>query len=114
MGWENTIGRSGVIVSKTSTPSRRMKKRGERTLPPSHLLRVSIATAAAMLDVHYETLRDVVSRGVFSIIAPKGRGLGKRIYLYPDEVAAYVGVDELAVRSVRQRMGRILSTRKGK
>ena len=52
-----------------------------------------------MLSIHYETVRKLITRGVFTAIRPNGKGIGKRIYVLPEEVAAYAiggakGVEE--------------------
>lgn len=61
-----------------------------------------------MLSLHYDTLHDLITRGVFTIIAPNGRGMGKRIFLHTDEVEKYaVTGDELAVRNLRIEQGRL-------
>lgn len=70
-------------------------------------LRVKPADAAAQLAIHYETLRDLIGRGLFTVIAPKGRGVGKRVYLLPDEVEVYAVGGEDALREYRVRRGRL-------
>lgn len=71
-------------------------------------LRVTPRMAAQMLCVHYETVRQLITRGVFTIVAPNGRGPGKRYFLLADEVTRYGETgDELAVRDLRARKGRL-------
>jgi len=71
-------------------------------------VRVTPATAARMLDVHYETVRDLITKRVFTVIAPNGRGPGKRYFLLADEVQVYGETgDELAVRELRAQKGRL-------
>ncbi len=75
-------------------------------------IRVTPATAARMLDVHYETVRDLITRGVFTVLAPNGRGCGKRMFLLADEVEKYaVTGDELAVLALREAKGRVKDAR---
>lgn len=65
---------------------------------------VSPSTAARMLDLHYDTVRDMIHRGVFTVLAPEGRGKGKRIYLPTAEVELYGSTrDEQAVRDFRAK-----------
>lgn len=52
-------------------------------------IRVSPRSAARMLSLSYETVRSLINSGTFTVIAPKGRGPGKRVYLLPDEVRVY-------------------------
>lgn len=75
-------------------------------------LRYKMTEAARMLRIHYETLRDLVKCGVFTVIAPKGRGVGKHIYLHPDEVELYATDGEDAVREYRARTGRLKARKK--
>lgn len=71
-------------------------------------IRVPPRAAATMLSLHYDTVHDLITRGVFTVIAPNGRGMGKRIYLHTDEVERYaVTGDELAVRQLRIEKGRL-------
>ena len=63
---------------------------------------VNPATAAAALDMHFETFRDLMTRGVFTVLAPNGRGIGKRVFIPFDEVKLYGETrDELAVKELR-------------
>lgn len=50
---------------------------------------VTQQTAANALDMHYETFRDLVTRGVFTAIRPDGKGRGKRVFVMWDEVKVY-------------------------
>lgn len=70
-------------------------------------LRLTPAQAAQKLNIHYETLRSVMTREVFTVIAPRGRGVGKRVFLYPDEVEVYATGGEHALRDHRVRKGRL-------
>src|SRR5690348_4385373 len=71
-------------------------------------IRVPPRVAAKMLSVHYDTLHDLITKGLFTVIAPHGRGMGKRIYLMTDEVEKFaVTGSELAVRELRLQKGRL-------
>lgn len=74
-------------------------------------LRYKLSEAAALLSIHYETLRDLVGRDTFSVIAPNGRGIGKHIYLHPDEVELYATSGPDALREYRVRKGRLKTRR---
>ena len=74
-------------------------------------LRIKPSEAATMLRIHYETLRDLIGRDLFTVIAPKGRGIGKPIFLIPDEVEVYATQGEDALREHRVRKGRIKARR---
>lgn len=80
---------------------------------PVEPVSVSPKTASLMLDLHYETVRDLITREVFTVLAPKGRGLAKRIYLHTDEVKRYGETrSEDAVRELRIQKGRLKPRRK--
>jgi hypothetical protein len=81
-----------------------------RSLPASvsqDAHRITVRTAAARLNIGISSLRKKISRGYFTIIAPEGRGVGKDIFLYPDEVELMVTGDELALRAFRRKKGRL-------
>lgn len=66
------------------------------------------STAAQHLDVHYDTLIKMVARDVFTAIRAQGRGRGKRVFLYTDEIELYATTrDEMAVRNLRAEKGRL-------
>ena len=79
----------------------------KRSKDPLKPLRYKLGEAAQLLNVHYETVRDLVTKGVFTVIAPKGRGVGKHIFLHPDEVEIYGLHGEDAVREHRIKKGRL-------
>lgn len=66
-------------------------------------VRVTPRDAARMLAVHYETLRDLVARDLFTVIAERGRGVGKRYYLLTEEVEIYGSLGADALREHRSR-----------
>lgn len=70
---------------------------------------VTPMTAARMLDMHYDTFRkSFMAADVFTVLRPKGRGVGKRCYIPTDEVELYGNTrDELAVRNLRAEKGRL-------
>jgi hypothetical protein len=72
-------------------------KRNPRIEP----LRLSPRSAAIRLDVHYDTVHDLIARGLFTVIAPLGRGQGKRIYVPKDEIDAFALGGEEAVKELR-------------
>lgn len=74
---------------------------------------VTPATAARMLDLHYDTFRKrLMGRDVFTVLRPHGRGIGKRCYVMADEVEVYGATrDELAVRDLRVKAGRLKGKR---
>ena len=74
---------------------------------PIKPLRIKLKDAASQLSIHYETLRDLVARDIFTVIAPNGRGIGKHIFLHPDEVEIYATQGTDAVREFRIRKGRL-------
>lgn len=86
--------------------SQTMEKRTERRV---ERISVTISTAAAMLDLHYQTIRKLMREGVFTTIAtPKGRGRGKRVYVFVDEIKCYGETrDPAAVLELRARKGRL-------
>lgn len=80
---------------------------------PGKPVSVTPMTAARMLDMHYDTFRkQFMGRGVFTVLRPKGRGIGKRCYVMTDEVQLYGETrDELAVRNLRAEKGRLPKAR---
>lgn len=66
-------------------------------------LRLSPRSAATRLDVSYDYVHDLVAAGIFTVIAPRGRGRGKRTYLLREEVDAFGVGGEEAVRELRYR-----------
>jgi hypothetical protein len=69
-------------------------------------LRIKVASAAKLLDLKLEAVRDLIHDGTFTAIAPNGRGRGKRLYLVPAEVEAYATGGRAAVEKVRAKRGR--------
>lgn len=63
--------------------------------------RVKPRTAATRLDLHYDTVHDLIASGIFTVIAPRGRGRGKPTFLLLEEVDAYAVGGEEAVRELR-------------
>ena len=69
--------------------------------------------AAEAIGQHYETVRALVGRGVFTARRTAGVGRAKPIWLYADEVALYAaaakaGKDpEAAVLRLRLKLGRL-------
>jgi hypothetical protein len=71
-------------------------------------IRISLANAARLIGEDPSTLRRRVARGVFSVIRPNGKGLGRRTFLRFDEVKVFAETaDEDAVRRLRIRMRRM-------
>ncbi len=72
-------------------------------------LSITPATAARMLDMHYDTFRKkLMAADVFTVLRPDGRGIGKRCFVMTDEVELYGETrDELAVRNLRAEKGRL-------
>jgi LmbE family N-acetylglucosaminyl deacetylase len=72
--------------------------------------RVSAATAARMLGRSPEYVRQLLVRGVFTVITKGGvsRGRGVRVCLWVDEIEAFAPAeDESAVRDLRRRKRRL-------
>lgn len=42
-----------------------------------------------MLDLSYDKVLDLIDRGVFTVLAPYGRGRGKDLFILTDEVELY-------------------------
>lgn len=74
----------------------RSEKRKPR--PP---LRLSVTSAGEILDLAPTAVRDLIHNGTFTVLAPNGRGRGKRLYLLPDEVRAYATGGREAVEKLR-------------
>lgn len=69
-------------------------------------LRVSPNVAAVMCCVSVWHIHSEIRAGVFSVIAPKGRGFGKRIYLRTEEVEAYANGGTESVAALRAQHGK--------
>lgn len=83
------------------------RRRGRRKADVRPLL-IKPADAAVRLNLAYDEVLRTVAREVFTVVAPHGRGKGKPVWLYADEVDKFgVGTDgrgrdrELAVRALR-------------
>ncbi len=71
-------------------------------------IRVTPSMAATMLSLHHDTVYELIATGIFTVIAPNGRGSAKRIFLFTDEVTRYAETgDPLAVRTLRADKGRL-------
>jgi hypothetical protein len=85
---------------------RERRKQTKTPLPP---FRHTIRRAAEMLSISPKTLYQEVSAEMFTVIAPDGRGMGKRIYLYHDEVEVFAfrgRAGLLAFRLEKRRISR--------
>jgi hypothetical protein len=75
--------------------------------------KVRPSAAADAIGVHYETVRQLVARGVFTPYRPQGFGPSRPVWLYRDEVDAYAAAakagrePEDAVLKLRLRKGRL-------
>lgn len=55
-----------------------------------------------MLDLSYDKVLDLIERDVFAVLAPYGRGRGKDLFVFTDEVELYGRTrNEQAVRDLR-------------
>lgn len=87
---------------------------GKRPPEPIVPVSVSLKTASRMLDVAYDTVSDLVKRGVFTALAPKGRGRGKRVFIPTAEVELYGATrDEKAVKEFRKSKAKAQHQRAG-
>lgn len=80
-----------------------MPRDPEKVVVQMKPVRLTPRAAAALLSIHYETLRDLVNRDVFTVIAEGGRGVGKRYYLLTEEVEIYGSLGADALREHRSR-----------
>jgi hypothetical protein len=80
-------------------------------MPPADILKpktIKFVDAMARLSMGRTTLRRLLARDVFSVLAPRGRGPGKPLYLRTDEVELYDETrSEDAVRNLRARAKRL-------
>jgi hypothetical protein len=74
---------------------------------PVKPLRLTPKDAAVLLSLHLETVYELIARELFTVLAPKGRGRGARLFLLPDEVEIYGLQGELSLRDYRIRKGRL-------
>jgi hypothetical protein len=74
---------------------------------PVRPLRLTPKDAAVLLSLHLETVYELIARELFTVLAPKGRGRGARLFLLPDEVEIYGLQGELALQDYRIRKGRL-------
>ncbi len=65
------------------------------------VVRVPPKTAARMLSLALASFNDLMSRDLFTVIAPRGRGRGKRLYLLTEEIEIYGTRGEDALRNFR-------------
>jgi hypothetical protein len=85
---------------------------GKTKREPVKPITIKLRTAAEYLDLNYDTIGKLVARDVFTAIRAQGYGRGKRVYLHADEVELFAQTrDELAVRGLRVRMGRLKDKR---
>jgi hypothetical protein len=70
-------------------------------------MRFSTKRAAVALDLDVAYVRQLVADGVFTPLRPNGKGPGKRLYLYADEVQLYVDAGRDEVLSYRKTQGRL-------
>jgi hypothetical protein len=68
---------------------------------------LSIAKSAVRIGVSYSTIYKAVAKDVFTVIAPLGRGEGKPVSLYVDEVDAFLHGRDEAVIALRIKLGRL-------
>lgn len=73
--------------------------------------RLKMAHAAVRIGVSYSLIWQAVKADVFTVVAPKGRGVGKPIWLHTDEIDAFSDGREGAVRALRIKMGRLKQAR---
>ena len=71
-------------------------------------LRVAMPDAAAMLGVQYGTIRRLVSEGTLTAIRPRGKGVGKPVYLDTHEVKLYAAgqFEELQAYQAKRKGGK--------
>jgi hypothetical protein len=74
---------------------------------PVKPLRLTPKDAAVLLSLHLETVYELIARELFTVLAPKGRGRGARLFLLPDEVEIYGLQGEFALQDYRIRKGRL-------
>lgn len=69
-------------------------------------LRMKPRTIAVYLDTGYDTVLDLIHRGIFTTFDNGKRGLGRRIHVPTEEVQAYASGGEDAVREMRAKKKR--------
>lgn len=74
---------------------------------PRDPLRISVTSACEILDLAPSAVRGLIHDGTFTTIAPHGRGRGKRLYLFPDEVRVYATEGREGVLTYRRQQGRL-------
>jgi hypothetical protein len=77
-------------------------------------IRLTPTDAARMLRLSVPLVRLMVKKGMFSTIANRGRGVGKRYYLLPDEVKVYGEQGEEALAEYRARKAEVAGKTKTK
>jgi hypothetical protein len=75
-------------------------------------IRLNPRTAALALDIDVLNVRKLVAEGVFTPLRPDGKGPGKRLWLYADEVRVYATEGRDGVLSYRRLNGRLPGTPK--
>lgn len=50
---------------------------------------IDLPTAANRCEISVKTLRRDIDRGIFTTYAPRGRGHGRKLFVYADEIDAY-------------------------
>lgn len=65
--------------------------------------RVKPNEASEMLSIGVQTLRQHMKEGIFTVIAPKGRGVGKPTFLLTEEVEIYARGGPDALREHRAK-----------
>lgn len=90
---------SHTKTQKKATP----KKQPKPNKPPIEPKTVPFREAMERTRLSRSTLDGMIDRGVFTILAPQGRGIGKRLYFRTDELNVYAETrDEEAVRKFRE------------
>lgn len=89
-------------------PKGSVKAKRPRTAPTPKPITLPVRSAADQLVMPYHSITKMLAREVFTTVRPQGHGRGKRVYLFADEVELYATTrDELAVRDLRARKGRL-------
>jgi excisionase family DNA binding protein len=73
---------------------------------PVKPLRYSVSTAAKLLDVTGQAVRELVRSGVLTGIEAKAHARGRKVYLDPAEVEAYARGGLAGVVAYREKQSR--------
>lgn len=80
---------------------------------PVKPITIKLSTAARFLDLAYDHFAKMVARDEFTAVRPRGRGPGRRAFVYADEIELFSTTRDIqVVLAFRKERGRLPAKRK--